>query len=148
MFPSSKKCELSKALKIQALLAFMLSLASLVSWMYAFFKGYTLVSPELFKIYFAMDVFLLLPIYLFSSISVFFRRFDFEMIAMLSGFIIFCTRVVILLGGLLSPVIDGQASWFVIFLLLPLQAWLFSLYLGQHLHLVQVSKSFSQTCES
>ncbi|MBI3627058.1 hypothetical protein HY224_03360 [Candidatus Uhrbacteria bacterium] len=127
----------NKALFIQALLCFIVSLMALISWVVIVTQGYYLVSPFILWSFFLLDVFFLLPMYMFSGLAILFQRYDLEVLAMFSGLAIFCTRLAFLLGSLTGAVSLDNITWLFIFLVLPVQAWIFSLYLGRHLEVMK-----------
>ena len=127
----------NKALFIQALLCFMVSLLALISWIVIVSQGYYLVSPFILWSFFLLDVFFLLPLYMFSGLAILFQRYDLEVVAMFSGLAIFCTRLAFLLGSLTGGMTLDNITWLFIFLVLPVQAWVFSLYLARHLEVMR-----------
>lgn len=126
-----------KILFIQAGLAVLFSLIWLGYWIFTLLTGQYFGFPPVLQAFFVMDVFFLVPIYFFSSLGILFGRRDMEIAAMMAGLGIFTIRVTFLLASLIEPFAPFNAGWIFNFLLMPIQAWLFTLYLGRRLEILE-----------
>lgn len=120
-----------------AFIACLFSIIWFVYWLYLIIIGQYFGFPAILQAFFVMDVFFLVPIYFFSSLGILLGRKDMEIAAMMSGLGIFTIRVTFLLASLIESFAPFNLGWFFNFLFMPLQAWLFTLYLGRRFEVVE-----------